>query len=211
MNILYVYAHPNSASLNASMKQQVEATLKTNGASVIITDLYAQGFKAVADQQDFLVDGHDANQQYFLAQQAAYQTHHLAADIQAELEKIAWADHIILQFPLWWFGMPAIMKGWFDRVMVKGFAYDTGKTFATGLLQGKTAALTVTTQSPASAYQPDGVHGATIAEFLLPIHHTLRFAGIKTLDPFIAYSAFNLDAAQQEKIMRDYQCYLAGK
>ena len=47
--------------------------------------------------------------------------------------------HIILHFPLWWFGVPAILKGWFDRVLVKGFAYDAGKVFATGLLRGKTA------------------------------------------------------------------------
>jgi len=180
-------------------------TLKQN---VKFSNLYADHFKAIADWNDFNLDEVEINSQYFLAQQDAYKNQKLSTDITAELNKISWADHIIFQFPLWWFSTPAILKGWLDRVLVKGFAYDTGKIFNDGLLKDKTASLVVTTQSPESAYQTNGLHQATIDTFLHHIHHTLRFVGIKTLAPFVTYAAFNLDAAQKEKIVKDYLAYL---
>lgn len=208
MNILYVYAHPNPASFNGLLKQQALKALNDAGVNVKCSDLYAEHFKAVADWDDFHSEETKGHSQYFLAQQAAYQNHALSTDITTELDNIAWADHIVFQFPLWWFSMPAILKGWLDRVLVKGFAYDAGKIFNEGLLKGKTASLVVTTQSPASAYQLDGAHQATIESFLHPIHHTLRFVGIQPLAAFVAYAAFNLDEIQQERIVKDYLAYL---
>ncbi len=210
MNILYVYAHPSQDSLNAVIQKHGMEVLNIDGHSAALSDLYAQHFKTAADMQDFNGVRHEPNSAYFQVQQAAFQQHTLSADIDAELKKIADADHIILQFPLWWFSMPAIMKGWLDRVLVKGFAYDTGKTFANGLLRGKTASLTITTQSPESAYQPNGMHAASMQDFLLPIHHTLRFAGIKPLTPFIVYEAFEINHEREEKILADYRSYLAS-
>lgn len=209
MNILYVYAHPSPTSFNSVLKQHaldLFAQLKIN---IKCSDLYADNFKAIADWADFNMDKTKIQSQYFLAQQDAYQNQKLSADISAELAKIAWADHILFQFPLWWFSTPAILKGWFDRVLIKGFAYDTGKIFEDGLLQGKTASLVVTTQSGEAAYQRDGLHHASIETFLYHIHHTLRFVGIKTLEPFAVYAAFNLDPEREEKIIKDYLAYLS--
>lgn len=62
-----------------------------------------------------------------------------------EQVKISWADYLIFQFPLWWTEPPAILKGWFDRVFAKEFAYDNGATYKKGLLQGKKALLSFTT------------------------------------------------------------------
>lgn len=208
MNILYVYAHPNPSSFNSMLKQHALDFFTQLKLDIKLSDLYADDFKAIADWNDFTLDEVEINSQYFLAQQDAYKNQKLSTDISAELAKIAWADHIIFQFPLWWFSTPAILKGWLDRVLVKGFAYDAGKTFDDGLLKGKTASLVVTTQSPESAYQANGLHQATINTFLHHIHHTLHFVGIKTLAPFIVYAAFNLDAAQKENIVRDYLKYL---
>lgn len=208
MKILYVYAHPNPDSFNGVLKQHALDALQRPDVEVKVSDLYHDHFKALADWRDFESTDAKSPSQYFLAQQAAYQNHTLSSDIREELDKIAWADHIIFQFPLWWFSTPAILKGWFDRVLVKGFAYDAGKVFNAGLLKGKTASLVVTTQSPESAYQTDGLHQASIHAFLHPIHHTLRFVGIETLAPFVTYAAFNLDAVQNEKIVNDYLGYL---
>lgn len=208
MNILYIYAHPNPSSFNGMLKQHAAdffMQLKTN---IKFSNLYEDHFKAIADWNDFNLDETETNSQYFLAQQDAYKNQKLSVDINEELTKIAWADHIIFQFPLWWFSMPAILKGWLDRVLIKGFAYDTGKTFNNGLLKGKTASLVVTTQSPESAYQTNGLHQATIGTFLHHIHHTLHFVGIKTLEPFVIYSAFNLDTTQKDKMVNDYLDYL---
>jgi len=208
MNILYVYAHPNPSSFNGMLKQHALDLFTKLKPNVKLSDLYADNFKAIADWNDFNSDEVEINSQYFLAQQDAYKNKQLSVDINLELTKIAWADHIIFQFPLWWFSTPAILKGWLDRVLVKGFAYDSGKIFNDGLLKGKTASLVVTTQSPESAYQTNGLHQATIEAFLHHIHHTLRFVGIKTLAPFVIYAAFNLDDIQKEKIIKDYLTYL---
>jgi len=208
MNILYVYAHPNSSSFNSMLKQHALDLFAKFNPSVKFSNLYEDHFKAIADWNDFHLDEAGISSQYFLAQQDAYKKQKLSTDITVEINKISWSDHIIFQFPLWWFSTPAILKGWLDRVLVKGFAYDAGKIFNDGLLKGKTASLVVTTQSPESAYQTNGLHQATIDTFLHHIHHTLHFVGIKTLTPFVTYSAFNLDVEQKEKIIKDYLIYL---
>lgn len=208
MNILYVYAHPNPSSFNGLLKQHALSVMKKLNVSIKVSDLYAETFKATADWSDFHLAEPEGKAQYFLAQQDAYQNHTLSRDITEELDKVAWADHIIFQFPLWWFSTPAILKGWFDRILVKGFSYDAGKVFQDGLLKGKSASLVTTTQSPESAYQVEGLHKASIDVFLHPIHHTLQFVGIETLPPFVLYAAFNLDAAAEEKMMKEYSAYL---
>ncbi len=207
MNILYVYAHPNHESFNSLLKQSGYELLKRKH-SIIFSDLYAENFCAIASWDDFDLPKTEINPQYFLSQQLAYNQHALTDDINAEIKKITWADHIIFQFPLWWFSTPAILKGWFDRVLVKGFSYDAGKILDDGLLKGKTASLVVTTQSPESAYQVNGIHGASIDTFLHHIHHTLRFVGINVKLPFVSYSVFNMDEQQRNEILKNYQKYL---
>lgn len=208
MNILYLYAHPSTASFNFQLKELASNLIKETNHQLIITDLYASHYNPVADFTDFQLPEDELNPQYFTSQNTAFTKHALASDIEQEIEKIRQADHIILQFPLWWFSMPAILKGWLDRNLVKGFAYDKGKILNDGLLKGKTASLTVTTQSDELAYQVNGSHQSTINSFLLPIHHTLRFVGIETLNPFVAYSVFNLDETRTQEILSNYKTYL---
>jgi NAD(P)H dehydrogenase (quinone) len=200
MNILYVYAHPNPESLNHLLKQQAADLFTAENIEVSYSDLYSDHFNAVASWHDFSSEMQQL--QYMLAQQKAYEENKLTTDIKSEIKKITAANHIILQFPLWWFSTPAILKGWLDRVLVKGFAYDTGKIFDAGLLKGKTASLTVTTQSSESAYQIQGVHHATIDTFLHHIQHTLRFTGIEMLPPYVIYGA--VDAERKKKEYKDY-------
>lgn len=207
MKILYCYAHPNEKSFNAMLKDTALQLFENHKVDIMVSDLYAMQFQALASWNDFNEDL-ASESHYFLAQHAALQQQGLSTDITQEIEKIQWADHLIFQFPLWWFSVPAILKGWFDRVLVKGFAYDAGKIFENGLLQGKTASLVVTTQSPESAYQLDGVHHATIDAFLKHIHHTLHFVGMKTLDPFVMFNAFQLSAERTEEVVAAYQRYL---
>lgn len=207
MNILYVYAHPNPSSFNSALKKRAMDTLNASNINIQMSNLYDLQFKAVADWQDFKID-ENSKKQYFLAQQDAYLKQALSNDITNELAKIAWADHIILQFPLWWFSTPAILKGWLDRVLVKGFAYDAGKVFQDGLLKGKSASFIVTTQSPETAYQSDGVHQATIDTFLHHINHTFRFVGMAVKKHFVTYAAFDLTESQEAKIFKDLHLYL---
>lgn len=208
MKILYVYAHPNPKSYNDMLKQSALDTFAELKCDIQISDLYADQYNAIASWEDFNEPRASLPSQYFLAQQQAFNDNHLAEDIIREMKKLDWADHIIFQFPLWWFSTPAILKGWFDRILIKGFAYDVGKVFEKGLLCGKTASLVVSTQSPEAAYQVEGVHGATIDTFLHHIHHTMRFVGIEPGQPFVTYGAFNLNPEQETKLQQEFHDYL---
>ena len=154
MNVLIIHAHPEPTSFNAAMRDVAVATLQEEGHGVLVSDLYPMGFHAVLGANDFIGDRLDANVLNAAAEQTnAYANGTLAPDIIAEQAKVAAADLVIFQFPIWWFGMPAIMKGWADRVFTRGFAYDAGRKYDNGLFRGKTATRKPTT-APTSGSSP---------------------------------------------------------
>lgn len=119
----------------------------------------------------------------------------LTADVQAEIDKLLWADMLILQFPLWWYTMPAILKGWVDRVFAYGFAYGIGEhsdrrwgdRFGQGTLAGKRAMLIVTAGGWEEHYAARGINGP-IDDLLFPINHgILYYPGYAVLPPFVVY------------------------
>lgn len=207
MNILIVYAHLEPTSFNAALKERAIDVIKECQHEIKISDLYQMNFKASADWQDFTERDPALPKQYGVVQRDAYLKNHLSDDIQQEQMKLSWADIVLFQFPLWWFGPPAILKGWLDRVLAAGFSYDKEKWFDTGLLKPRRAMLSVTTQSPMSAYQSGGMHG-DITQFLHPTHHTLRFVGIAPLDPFVAYGVMNIDDQERKQYLNAYQEHL---
>jgi len=121
--------------------------------------------------------------------------------VQAEIDKLLWADAVILHFPLWWFSMPAILKGWVDRVFAYGFAYGVGEhsdqrwgdRYGEGRLVGKRAMLVVTAGGWEEHYSARGINGP-IDDLLFPINHgILYYPGFDVLPPFIAYRVDKLD------------------
>jgi NAD(P)H dehydrogenase (quinone) len=125
-------------------------------------------------------------------------------DIAREQGKLLWADAVILQFPLWWYSMPAILKGWVDRVYACGFAYGVGEhsdthwgdRFGEGTLAGKRAMLVVTAGGWESHYGPRGINGP-IDDILFPIHHGILFyPGFDVLPPFVVYRTGRTDEAR---------------
>src|SRR5882757_3031139 len=122
MNVLIVYAHPEPKSLNGALRDFSIERLRRAGHDVQVSDLYAMRWKASVDAGDFA--GRDANEPLDVsaASKHAYETSTQAAEIAAEQRKVLEADALILQFPLWWFSMPAILKGWVDRVYAYGLA-----------------------------------------------------------------------------------------
>ncbi|MCO5159309.1 MAG: NAD(P)H-dependent oxidoreductase [Aquamicrobium sp.] len=188
MNVLIVYAHPEPKSFNGAMKHLAVETLAAAGHEVVVSDLYAMGFDPVAGRAD--MTGELTDPEFFslaAEQTAACQTGRIAPDIAAEMEKLKRADLVIFQFPVWWFGMPAILKGWADRVFARGFAYLPGRKYDTGMFRGKLAMVAATTGTSADTYAPDGIDG-DILTVLWPIHNgLLRYSGFDVLTPFIAY------------------------
>ncbi|MGW4206408.1 NAD(P)H-dependent oxidoreductase [Lentzea sp. NPDC004789] len=196
MKTLIVHAHPEPKSLNGSLKDLAVSTLESAGHEVRVSDLYAMNWKAVVDAADF---GSAASSPLNVGLDSgrAFDTGTLTPDIRAEQEKLLWADTIIFQFPLWWYSMPAILKGWVERVFTYHFGYgvgehsDTkyGERYGEGTLAGRRALLSVTAGGPEPHYAARGINGP-IEDLLFPIHHgILYYPGIEVLPPFVVYGA----------------------
>lgn len=138
----------------------------------------------------------------------AFAANALTEDVKAEQEKLLWADVLILQFPLWWYTMPAILKGWVDRVYAYGFAYGVGEhsdkhwgdRFGEGTFAGKRAMLIVTTGGWEEHYSRRGINGP-IDDLLFPINHgILYYPGYDVLPPFVAYRVDRLDETRFQAV-----------
>ncbi|MFL9911227.1 NAD(P)H-dependent oxidoreductase [Paraburkholderia sp. RL17-337-BIB-A] len=201
MKVLLVYAHPESRSLNGSLRDFTVAQLEAAGHDVQVSDLHAMKWKAVLDADDSSDRGDDAPFNASLASKRAFEHGTQSPDIAAEQEKLRWADALVLQFPLWWFSMPAILKGWVDRVYAYGFAYGVGEhsdtrwgnRYGEGTMAGKRAMLIVTTGGWESHYSARGINGP-IDDVLFPIQHgILHYPGFDVLPPFLVYRTSKMD------------------
>lgn len=208
MNVLLVYAHPEPQSLNGSLKDFAVRRLQRNGHAVQVSDLYAMGWKTTLDADDDAAHRPGARFDASRASMHAYANGTQPADIAREQDKLRWADAVILQFPLWWFSMPAILKGWVDRVYACGFAYGVGEhsdahwgdRYGEGSLAGKRAMLVVTTGGWQSHYAPRGINGP-IDDILFPIQHGILFyPGFEVLPPHVIYRSGKIDTAGFEPV-----------
>lgn len=203
MKVLLVFAHPEPRSLNGALRDVAIRELEAQGHEVRVSDLYADQWKSEVDRADFPSLAGGAPLQPSRASKAAFAAGILTEDVKAEHEKLLWADALVLQFPLWWYTMPAILKGWVDRVYAYGLAYgvgehsDTywGERFGEGTFKGKRAMLIVTTGGWQEHYSARGVNGP-IDDLLFPINHgILYYPGYDVLPPFVAYRVDRIDAA----------------
>lgn len=208
MNVLLIYAHPEPQSLNGSLKNVAVKRLEGAGHIVQVSDLYAMQWKPTLDVADVLERPAGAPFNPVLDSKRAFEKGLQSPDIAREQEKLRWADAVILQFPLWWFTLPAILKGWVDRVYAYGFGYGVGEhsethwgdRYGEGTLKGKRAMLIVTIGGWESHYGPRGVNGP-IDDLLFPIHHGILFyPGFDVLPPFVVYRAGRMDEGRFSQI-----------
>ena len=203
MKVLLVFAHPEPRSLNGALRDVAVKELEAQGHEVLVSDLYADGWNSELARGDFPSLAPGTRFKPAKASGEAFAANGLTADVKAEQEKLLWADTLILQFPLWWFSMPAILKGWVDRVYAYGFAYGVGEhsdarwgdRYGEGTFSGKRAMLIVTTGGWEEHYAPDGINGP-IDDLLFPINHgVLHYPGYEVLPPFVSYRVDRLDEA----------------
>jgi len=208
MKVHLVFAHPEPQSLNASLRDVAIGELQSQGHEVRVSDLYAMGWKAQVDADDFPQRNPAERLRVAVASAEAFAVDGLTDDVRAEIEKLLWADAVILQFPLWWFGMPAILKGWVDRVYAYGFAYGVGEhserrwgdRYGEGTLVGRRAMLVVTAGGWEEHYAERGINGQ-IDDLLFPINHgILYYPGFDVLPPFVAYRLDNLRPEQFDAV-----------
>ena len=144
MKHLIIYAHPNDGSLNHHFMQTVEKILQSQNQEIEIRDLYQLNFNPILSLQD--MQGQRIGK--------------VAADVKQEQDYISWADHLTFIYPIWWTGMPAIMKGYIDRVFSYGFAYRYDQGIQKGLLTDKQTTIINTQGKSKSEYENIGMDKA---------------------------------------------------
>ena len=208
MRALIVYAHPEPTSFTAALKDTALRALSATGHGVEVSDLYAEGFNPVAGRHDFIAAADPARFHYQSEQLHASRGHGFAADLVREQERLMRADLLIFVFPLWWGGVPAIVKGWFDRVCAYGVAYADGKRFDQGFFVGRRAMLAIPTGGTMERFSPGGSYGA-IQDVLYPLRRCmLEYLGLEVMDPFMAYAAPRVDAATRAEYLREWEIRL---
>ncbi|XP_015421193.1 PREDICTED: ribosyldihydronicotinamide dehydrogenase [quinone] isoform X2 [Myotis davidii] len=134
--VLIVYAHQEPRSFNGCLKKVAVETLSKQGCTVTVSDLYAMDFEPRATRND--ITGALSNPEVFSYGVEAYEAckkQSLTSDIVEEQKKVQEADLVIFQFPLYWSSVPAILKGWMDRVLCQGFAFDLPGFYDSGFLK----------------------------------------------------------------------------
>lgn len=205
MKVLIILAHAEPQSMNGAMYNTAIDTLQAAGHEVKTSDLYAMQFNPASDRRNFTGI---KNESFFKQQQEelhATATNGFAADVEQELQKVEWCDLMIWQFPLWWFSVPGILKGWVDRVFVMGRVYGMGKIYEQGGFAGKKALLSLTTGGSDDNYQPEGLQG-NINNILKPIHRgMLQFTGFTVLQPQIVYGPARKSPEEREQEVVQWQ------
>jgi NAD(P)H dehydrogenase (quinone) len=208
MRTFIVHAHPEPRSFNGALTDTAVRTLTGAGHQVVVSDLYAMGFNPVSGAHDFTTRANTATLDIGTEQAHAAQHGGFAADVQAELDKLLACDLLILQFPLWWYSLPAMLKGWIDRVFAYGVAYDFGRTWDRGVFQGRRALLSFTSSSPPASTGPDGRNG-DLERTLWPLHAgVLALTGFSVLPPFVAPAVRWVDAATRAQLLADWAARL---
>lgn len=187
--VLIVYAHQCPRSFNSAVCDVTKQELTKQGYKVIVSDLYAMNFRANATQDDITGDLKNPELfQYGEETMHAWLKGNLSDDIVAEHQKVEEAELIIFQFPLYWFSVPAVMKGWMDRVFSQGFAFSLEKMYDNGIFKDKKAMLSFTTGAMETMFRPDGING-DINVTLWPLQNgILHFCGFQVLAPQIFWS-----------------------
>ncbi|XP_069824638.1 NAD(P)H dehydrogenase [quinone] 1-like [Dendropsophus ebraccatus] len=203
---LIVLAHQERTSFNYAMKEAAQAALKKKGWQVLVSDLYEMKFNSVLSRKDITGNPKEPSKfKYGAETLIAWKEGRLAKDIVEEQKKLEKADLVIFQFPLYWFGLPAIMKGWVERVFSMGFAYTFQTMYSNGPFKNKKALLSFTTGGAESMTAPNGING-DINVILWPIQNgILNFCGFKVLEPQIVYGVAHVPQEARVEMLKSWE------
>ena len=144
MKVLVVYAHPDSASFNHAVLDEVLAGLQSARHEVRVRDLYAEGFEPRLSREE---------------KRAHLSPPESKPQLAEHFADLRWCDALVLVHPTWWGAQPAMLKGWIDRVFISGTTYSRRAIFDHGRFKGKRAMVAVTTGAPEHAFGPDSLNG----------------------------------------------------
>lgn len=210
MQILIVHAHPEPQSFTSSMQRTAARRFREAGHRVEVSDLYAMAFDPVAKAADFAARRDPDYLVYALEQRHNRTQGTLAPDIAAEVEKVLACDLLVLSFPVFWFSVPAILKGWIDRVFLSGAFYGGRRFYDGGGMVGRKAWVTATLGGRPHMFGPEAIHGE-LEDMLRPLlRGTLAYVGFQVIEPFFGFHIPYLSAAERDAVMRDFEAAVDG-
>ena len=183
---LVVLAHPDRRSFNGAWAKATRKASEDLGHTVLWSDLNGQGFDPVESARNYPNHSADIPFDPLIVQENAAGADELPGDVRAEADKVRAADRLIFHFPLWWFSPPAILKGWFDRVLSHGALHSIDRRFDNGVCRGKKALFCVTTGSSEQESAWNGKEG-DVEMLLWPAAYTLRYLGFTVLVPEVVH------------------------
>jgi len=192
MKHLIVYAHPHADSFNRAILNTAVDALEAQGHEVVVRDLYALEFQPVLSAADTASMRAGQNPQ----------------DIETEQQFITDADAITFIYPIWWTGLPAIMKGYVDRVFAYGFAYASGEAGIEKLLTGKKGLIINTHGTPSDIYDQIGMTAGMKMTSDIGI---FDFVGIESVDHLFFGSIGYLDAAAYQSMLEQVKQTVSTK
>ena len=210
MKILIVHAHPEPKSFCSAMKDTAVETFQSLGHEVQVSDLHQMNWNPVASGDDFEVRSQPDYLVYALEQRESYKSGKISPDIQTEIDKLKWCDVLIFNFPMYWFSVPAILKGWIDRVFVSGFCYGGKRFYDQGGLKGKKGLLAFTLGGRQHMFGEDKIHGEMQTMLRPLLRGSMAYVGLSVLPPFIGWHVPYITDEERQSLLKKYREYLTN-
>ena len=208
---LLVHCHSEADSFVTAMRDTIASALAETGWRVNHSDLYAMGFNPVLSPADFGQRSAADHLTYALEQRHGYQTRSLAPDILSEIDKIQAADLVVFTFPLFWFSVPALLKGWIDRVFLSGLFYSGKRIYDQGGMTGKRALAAFSLGGHPGLFGHEAVHGTPLHEMLRHLlQGTLGYVGFDVIEPFAAWHVPYVSQQEREAILKKLTSAILG-
>ncbi len=184
MRVLIVYAHPNKNSFNHAILEKMQQGLQAEGHEVQVKDLYAENFDPVLRASDL----------------ESLQLGNIPENIAKEQASLCWAEGLVFIYPLWWFGRPAILKGWFDKVLTNGFAFKFGEEGLTGLLKHRRALALITAGGTEDFFKKNKAEPLVYRPMT---DGTLSFCGIEDVNHRIYYDISGMSDQGRQDVLEE--------
>ena len=198
MHVLVLFAHPRRDAFTGELADAFCQGLREAGHSVEFADLYAEGFDPLLEAGQFALETG-------LDPQAPR-----PADVEAQQVRLDRAEGLVFIYPFWWSDVPAILKGWFDRVMAYGFAYADGQRYDTGYFRGRRGILGITTGGTLERFSEGGAFGDMSLVLHGVQHCMLEYLGLDTGVPFVAYATPRVAPAQRQEYLVQWRGRIAS-
>mmetsp|Transcript_38525 Transcript_38525/g.43743 ORF Transcript_38525/g.43743 Transcript_38525/m.43743 type:complete len:222 (+) Transcript_38525:144-809(+) len=203
--VLIIISHPNTEnSFNHRLALESQKTLTQGGCEVRVTDLYKLGFHGAGGPVDFTQLSNKENFDYPIEQKNAAENDKFSQQVQKQIDHVKWADVLFFQFPVWWFNVPGILKGWLDRILAYKVFYGGDKSLA-----GKKWISSVTTEGTDEHYSEGGLFQTTVEQVLQPFNKlTPKFIGAEVLPMHVSYGVNTATDEQKNDLVESLNQHL---